>query len=321
MKLLSALIILILFVTGCNETGTQQTTAEQNHKVDREQLLRDIRILSEDYFEGRKTDTRGGFLGQGYVIGRFSGIGVNSFSTTFTQPFEFVNQRSGEEFSHAANVIGYIEGSANPDEFIVVTAHFDHLGMRNGEIFNGADDNASGVGGLLAAAEWFMHNPPQNSMIFIGFDAEEQGLQGARYFIQNPVVPLESIIMNVNLDMISLNHDNELYAVGTYHYPYLRPLIEQATSDGPVNVLFGHDSPDLPAGEDWTMSSDHGPFHEAGIPFIYFGVEDHPYYHTPDDIFENITPEFYYNAVTTIINVIRSFDEQSDQIKEKSQRF
>ena len=319
MKFFSTLLVLILFAAGCNETELQQSAPA--HEVDPEQLLRDVRILSDDYFEGRKTDSKGGFLAQGYVIARFSGIGLRSFSDTYTQPFETVNQRSGEAFDDAANIIGYVEGTENPDEYIVVTAHFDHLGVRNGDIYNGADDNASGVGGMLAAAEWFKNNPPQNSMLFIGFDAEEQGLAGARYFVGNPVVPLESIIMNVNMDMISLNYENEIYAAGTYHYPFLRPIIEESTASAPVNVLFGHDSPDLPSGDDWTMSSDHGPFHTAGIPFIYFGVEDHPYYHRPEDIFENITPDFYYNSVTTIINVISEFDKQSEQIKEMSERF
>ena len=319
MKLFSFIFTLLLFTIGCNDVTSQQTTNEI--KIDREQLMRDVQILSDDYFEGRKTDSRGGFLGQGYVIGRFSSIGLSRFSETFTQPFEALNQRSGEEFKYAANVLGYVEGTENPDQYIVVTSHFDHLGVRNGEIYNGADDNASGVGGMLAAADWFVKNPPKNTIIFLSFDAEEQGLSGARYFIDNPVVPLESIIMNVNMDMISLNEKIEIYAAGTYHYPYLKPIIENATNDALISVLFGHDSPDLPPGDDWTMSSDHGPFHAVGIPFIYFGVEDHPYYHSPMDVFENIKPDFYYNAVNTIIKVIDSFDNEAEEIKNLSGRF
>ncbi len=319
MKYFLALIITSFLFVGCNDVSSQNSAT--NVEIDRDQLLRDIQILSSDYFEGRKPDTRGGFIAQGYVIGRFAGIGLNRISDTYTQPFQTVNQRTNEEFNHAANVIGYIEGTENPDHYIVVTAHFDHLGTSNGDIFNGADDNASGVGGMFAAAEWFINNPPSTSLLFIGFDAEEQGLRGARYFIENPVVPLESIVMNVNLDMISLNTENRIYAVGTYHYPFLKPLVENATADAPIDVLFGHDSPDLPPGEDWTMSSDHGPFHSVGIPFIYFGVEDHPHYHTPTDIFENITPEFYYNATKTIIETIREFDSQTEVIKEASGRF
>jgi Zn-dependent M28 family amino/carboxypeptidase len=210
-----------------------------------------------------------------------------------------------------------LKEGANPDRFIVITAHYDHLGIQNGEIYNGADDNASGTGGLMAAARWFSEYPPDNSLIFIAFDAEEHGLGGAHHFVEHPVVPLDQIVLNVNMDMISNNFDNELYAVGTYHYPFLKPMIEEFTADAPVNVLFGYDSDEWD--QDWTMSSDHGPFHQKGIPFIYFGVEDHPHYHQPTDTFENINPKFYVDAVETIISVLVNLDQRLDEIVEAAE--
>ena len=158
---------------------------------------------------------------------------------------------------------------------------------------------------------------PDNSIIFIALDAEEQGLGGARHFVENPVVPLDQIVMAVNMDMISNNFDNELYAVGTYHYPFLKPVIEESTANAPINVLFGYDSDEWP--QDWTMASDHGPFHTKGIPFVYFGVEDHPHYHAPTDTYENTNPEFYLNAVETIIGVIEDLDARLDEVVEASE--
>jgi len=277
-----------------------------------EQALLDVQYLASDRLEGRKTGTRGNEMAQDYIEERFETVGLKKFGPSYRHLFTHTNERTGEEFTNAINLIGYVEGSEHTDRYIVITAHYDHLGIQEGEIYNGADDNASGTGGMMAAARYFADNQPQNSLIFIAFDAEEQGLGGAYHFVENPVVPLDQIVMNVNLDMISTNFENELYAVGTYHYPYLRPMIEEFTSDAPVNVLFGFDSDEWE--QDWTMSSDHGPFHQKGIPFIYFGVEDHEHYHSPTDIYDNINKDFYMDAVRTIIDVIDDLDSRLDEV-------
>ncbi len=308
------LALTLIFTACAQETVTHEELPAI--EVDRELLLNDIETLASDEFGGRYPGTEGSVMVQDLIIERLESLGIQPKGEDFRHLFDHTNPRTGKEYKDAVNIIGWIEGTENPDQFIAVTAHYDHLGIQNGDIYNGADDNASGTGGLLATAAWFAERPPKNSILLIALDAEEQGLGGARHFVANPVVPLESIIMNINMDMISLNHDNEIYAVGTYHYPFLRPMIEKATVGAPITVLFGHDTPDLPPGQDWTYSSDHGAFHEKGIPFVYFGVADHPYYHTPDDIFENITPEFYYNAVRTIIHVIRHFDHNLDTVIE-----
>lgn len=296
-----------LVFTKCT-SADQPLQNYQKVTVDKEQLLLDIKTLSSDEFQGRFPGTEGSKMAQELIISRFEALGVKSLGDNYRHSFNHTNPRNGRVFDEAVNIIGWIEGSEHPEKFIAITAHYDHLGMHNGEIYNGADDNASGVGGLLATAAWFSEHQPQHSLLLLALDVEEQGLGGAYYFVNNPPIPLESIFLNINMDMISLSHDNELIAAGTYHYPFLRPFIEAATANAPVNIRFGHDSPDLPPGDDWTFSSDHGPFHTKGIPFIYFGVVDHPYYHTPNDIYENITPDFYYNAVKTIISTLQYFD-------------
>ncbi len=290
----------------------------QDVSIDRDEILRDVRILASDALEGRKTGTTGNRMAQVFIEDRFSELGLMKFGECYRHYFDHTNPRTGEKFSDAVNLIGYIEGESNPDQYLVVTAHYDHLGVQNGEIYNGADDNASGTAGMMAAARWFSQHPPENSIIFIAFDAEEQALGGARHFVENPVAPLEQIVMNVNMDMISTNFENELYAVGTYHYGFLKPKVEESTAGAPVNVLFGYDSDEWD--QDWTLASDHGAFHEKGIPFIYFGVEDHLHYHQPTDTFENINPDFYVDVATTIIGFIRDIDRQLDQVRQASGR-
>jgi Zn-dependent M28 family amino/carboxypeptidase len=212
------------------------------------------------------------------------------------------------------NVVGFLRGTERPDRYFVVTAHYDHLGVRNGNVFNGADDNASGTAGILALAQYFKDHPPRHSMLFVAFDSEEGGLRGARAFVADPPVARESIIMNINLDMIGRNERNELFAAGTYHTPQFVPLIEAVAAQSPLKLRTGHDRPGLPAGDDWTNSSDHGPFHAAGIPFLYFGEEDHADYHKVTDDFERIQPEFHARAVETILETLLRLDRDIDSI-------
>ncbi len=111
-------------------------------------------------------------------------------------------------------------------------------------------------------------------------------------------------MLNVNMDMISRNDKGELYAAGAFHYPHLRPALEAAQKKATVKLLLGHDDP-ATGRDNWTSQSDQAAFHAAKIPFVYFGVEDHPDYHKPTDDFANIQPEFYVRAVETIITAIR----------------
>ncbi len=282
--------------------------------VDEAELLADVEFLASDELEGRKTGTEGNRVAREHILNRFEELDLLPVGDDYLQYFDVTNSDGDVRFEDAINIAGYVEGTENPDRFIVVTAHYDHLGVRDGEIYNGADDNASGVGGLLAAARYFSQNPSENSILFIAFDAEEQGLAGAHHFVGDPLIPLEQIVLNVNMDMISTNFENELYAVGTSHYPFMKPIIEESVAEASVNVLFGYDTPEAP--QDWTSASDHGPFHQNGIPFVYFGVEDHPHYHQPSDIFENINPEFYVNAVETIVTFLQDVDGRLDEVVE-----
>ncbi|PWN06063.1 M20/M25/M40 family metallo-hydrolase [Rhodohalobacter mucosus] len=310
-------IAISIGLPACSPDADQ--TIDVPERVDEEQLISDLKFLSSDELEGRLTGTEGNRIAREFIEQRYDSLNLSMFGDSYQHLFNHVNPGSGDEFIDAVNLIGYAEGSANPDRYIVVTAHYDHLGMVDQEIYNGADDNASGTAALLAAARYFSQNQPQNSIIFLALDAEEQGLGGARWFVENPVVPLDSVVMNVNMDMISANFENEIFAAGTSHYPFLKPIIEGVAVNSEVNVEFGYDSEDWP--QDWTMSSDHGPFHEKGVPFIYFGVVDHPNYHQPTDTFENTNPDFFVDASEMIVRVVEALDLNLDTVAEESGRF
>lgn len=285
--------------------------------LDAHRFLGDIQTLSADDMQGRLVGTEGGLKAQAYVLRRFTEIGLKPWLGEYSHPFPLTH-RDGRQITNAANILGMVEGSRKDGRYIVVTAHFDHVGMRDGEIFNGSDDNASGVAGLLAAASWFQSNPAPTGIIFAALDAEEGGLRGAHALVakMDSLGLLDSVVMNINMDMISISDKNELYAAGTYHSPFLKPVIEAVAAQSAIKLLMGHDSPDLKPGDDWTQSSDHAAFHRKGIPFIYFGVEDHPYYHTPQDTFDKISKDFAIEAARTVIKAIESF-AQLERIGER----
>jgi Zn-dependent M28 family amino/carboxypeptidase len=272
-------------------------------------LARDVSVLAADSMEGRGTATPGGARARAYLLRRFAEIGLRPLSGGYELPFDIGAGRDGTA-RRGVNLAGHVRGTALPESWIIVSAHYDHLGVQNGNVFNGADDNASGVAGLLALGEWAVQNPPQHSILFIAFDAEELGLRGARAFVDAPPFAREAIIINVNLDMIGRNDARELYVAGTAHYPALAPLVDSIAAAAPVRLLRGHDRPGARPSDDWTEASDHGPFHQVGIPFLYFGEEDHPDYHRPTDDIERIQSDFHAGAVETVRRTIEALDRK-----------
>lgn len=276
-------------------------------KIDEEELLKDMEYLSSDKLGGRKPLSEGSLKAREYIRSRFEALGLTSQYRNYTQYFSFRNERDGQFYENSANIIGFVPGEET-EKLIVVMAHYDHLGIQGDKIFNGADDNASGTAAVMALAKYFSFKRPKHSMMFVALDAEEMGHQGAKALVDDFPFPLEQVVLNINLDMISRNVHQELYAAGTYHYPYLKPLIEKVSEGRNPKLLFGHDQPEMGRG-DWTLSSDHAQFHLNGIPFIYFGVEDHEDYHRETDTFDRIDQKFYVAAVQLILDVLISLDK------------
>jgi Zn-dependent M28 family amino/carboxypeptidase len=267
---------------GNNSDATSQVA------VDVDRMLADVEFLAADSLEGRLVGSEGNRLARQFVAGRFRELGISAFGESYVR--EFTATRRQTEL-HGANVVGYVEGTEVPDQFIVITAHYDHVGVRDGEVFNGADDNASGTAAVMALAEYFAGNRPRHSIIFAAVDAEERGMGGSRSLVDQPPVALEQMAVNV----------------------FLKPLVERVAVPSEMALLFGHDTPDLGSG-DWTNSSDHAPFHRSGIPFLYFGVEDHADYHRATDEFETINPEFFAHAVTVILGVVMELDRDLESV-------
>jgi hypothetical protein len=289
--------------------------------VDSRQLLIDLRTLSADGMEGREIGTPGGAKARAYVLARFKASGLLPVEGGYTQTFvsTLPGGRSASRLE-GVNVLGRITGVRTPGRYLVVSAHYDHIGVRGGRVFNGADDNASGTAALFALAAYFTAHPPAHSLVFAAFDGEEEGLLGSRAFVRRPPVPVAALAANVNADMVGRDPTNTLWVSGVFQQPFLRPYIEAVAAHAPVHLIMGHDDPRGPGVDDWTRDSDQYAFMQAGIPGIYVGVSDDDQHHQPTDDFETITREFYVRAVETLIQIVRQFDEKLDEIHEQALR-
>ena len=276
-------------------------------KIEKQVLIDDIRYLSSDKLEGRGTTKAGNKLAAKYIIDRFEKLGLSTQYPGYVQNFTL--SQGAASLGKGENIIGFIPGSMSSD-IIILMAHYDHLGKKDNEIFNGADDNASGTAALLNMAAYFTNNRPAYSILFVATDAEEMGLLGAKALLRDFPFPLKQLSLVVNMDMISRSNDNTLYAVGTRYYPQFKPYLNKAGNLSPIELVLGNDGENGQL--DWTNSSDHGPFHEKGIPFIYFGVADHKDYHKPTDTFENIQEQFYWQACELILDFILEIDAAED---------
>jgi Zn-dependent M28 family amino/carboxypeptidase len=266
-----------------------------------DKALDDVRILSADDMEGRLVGSPGGAKARAYIKQRFEQIGLGVSEQPFTFKGRDAKDRSG------VNLVVRIDGAQKGGKVIVVTAHYDHLGVRDGQTYNGADDNASGVAGLLAIAEHLKRHPPRHSVLLVWLDGEERGLLGATAFLREPPVPREAMAVNVNLDMVGRNDKGRLFVVGPLRRPVLTSYVRAAACRTPVPLMLGHDK-GWSASEDWTYQSDQGVFDQAGIPFVYLGVEDHEDYHRPTDDPERLQPTFFAGAVQAAIALVDELD-------------
>ena len=312
------IISALLLIISCKEPVVIELNDQE--------ILDHVKTLSSDEYEGRLFSTEANKEARAYIIREFESIGLQPlFDTGYEQEFSAtltkrrrqdifpIKKNPYDDFSNVpdttlvgGNAGALIKGETNKS--IVITAHFDHLGTRQGRVYNGADDNASGVAALFEIAKYFKNKPTKHNLEIVAVDAEEYGMLGTSHFLKTHP-NRDNIALNVNLDMIShSDYDPELFAAGLHHYPDLRDPLEDVYSEK-VMFLFGHDDPNNREQSDWTFSSDHKVFYEAKIPFIYFGVEDHKDYHRHTDTFGTINQEFYIESIKIIIQSIENLDQ------------
>lgn len=238
---------------------------------------------------------------------------VSASSACMVKAFHNLETRKGR------NVVALLEGS-DPNlksQAIVVTAHHDHMGMENGHIYNGADDNASGVAGLLGIARAFVRGKvhPKRSVLFIAYDGEERIFLGSYYYVTHPIIPLDQTVANINMDMIGRNENdanwpvppdgnvNMVNVLGTRYNPGLRKVIDHENNRVGLKLDYKMDVVDP---DSLWSRSDHFWFAALHIPQVEFQTGLHPDYHTDHDTWDRIN----YPKLTKIVRLaFLSIDE------------
>jgi hypothetical protein len=205
------------------------------------------------------------------------------------------------------NVGAWIEGSDTRlrDELIVLGAHFDHLGVRNGKIFRGADDNASGTAMMLEVARQLAQSKhrPKRGVVFVGFDLEEQMLWGSTWFVAHPPWPIERVKLFITADMIGRSLGDlplpTVFVMGSEHAPQLKRTLDDVGA--PRGLEVARLGVDLIG-----VRSDYGPFWKEKIPFLFFSTGQHPDYHTPRDVPERLDFDKVARVSNLVLKLVRT---------------
>jgi Zn-dependent M28 family amino/carboxypeptidase len=267
-----------------NYANTITATHLSNHVYD----------LASDKFEGRKAgdigfDKAAKFVKDYYInSGISSPLGKNIYYQNIPESF------TSEELKSTENVLAYIKGTEFPDEVVIISAHLDHLGVKDSLIYYGADDNASGTAAVMEMAKAFQlakneGHGPKRSILFLHLAAEEEGLYGSRYYIKHPVFALENTVADLNIDMIGRvdryhkDQNDYIYVIGADRLSTELHYISEAANDQFTHLTldYKYNVDNDPNG--YYYRSDHYNFARQNIPVIFYFNGEHEDYHEPTD--------------------------------------
>lgn len=291
------LFLLFMLTTGFAQSQQEITEAE---------LTQHIEFLTAEELKGRYPGTPENDSIVNYLVDDFS---KNEISV-LVQEFE-AQMRKDSSIVKTYNVLGLVEGNDSilKDEVIVLGAHYDHLGMKGDSIYHGADDNASGIAALLEIAEKVKahQNELKRSIIFIAFGAEEQGLLGSQFFVENPIVPIDQIKLMMNMDMLGhLNKEKHLYMGGAGTFPDGVELMKSLVNSDELNPI-------VHAGG--VGGSDHISFYRKGISVVGFHTGGHDHYHQPSDTIEYLNIPGEVKAANYIYQALMEIAASERELK------
>ena len=309
-----------LFIAFSCATEAQKTVVDYANSITEAELKTHLYTYASDEFMGREAGTEGETLAINFLKDYYQSTGVSAGSTNGSYFQEMtVTDRQGNSID-SYNVLAYIEGSDKSDEVLVITSHLDHIGIEDGLINNGADDDGSGTVAMMEIAEAFIKakqdgNGPRRSILFLHVSAEEKGLLGSEYYTDNPIYPLANTVANLNIDMIGrvdslhINQPNYIYIIGSDILSQdLHDLSEKANKDHVgLAIDYRYNDPTTLVYEfgRWRQNryyyrSDHYHFIKNNIPAILYFNGTHEDYHAPTDTAEKI----HYSLLETRTRLI-----------------
>lgn len=317
-KIITLILFPIFTYTQVISINEENNNLKYANFIDVEDLKTHIYTLASDSMQGRETGTIGQEMAAKYIADHFKKIGIPPYKRkTYYQEFTVKSKRHNCKCStcdskslgkrknssqiQGENVLGFIEGTDLKKEIIIITAHYDHLGTHDGEVFNGADDDASGTGAALEIAQAFMEAKkngfgPRRSVLIMAVSGEEKGLLGSKYYTDNPIYPLKNTITNLNIDMIGRVDDiydnpDYVYLIGSDRLSTDLHEISEEVNRKSYNLKLDYtfNSEDDP--NRYYYRSDHYNFAKNDIPVIFYFNGLHEDYHQPTDTADKINYE------------------------------
>ncbi len=295
--------ILLLITAGilmscstANLSYEGKTFKKSYESISVENLKRNLSVIASDEMQGRDTGSEGQKKAGRYMISEYEKLGIShpKSLTDYYQNItkESLNGRNGG-LPDSENILAFIEGTEKPNEIIVISAHYDHIGTKDGKVYNGADDDGSGTVAVMEIAKAFQlaqksGKSPKRSLLFLHVTGEEHGLLGSKYYSENPVFPIENTVVDLNIDMIGrCDKDNcgknYVYVIGSEMLSKELKIINE-TANNATNKLelnYKYDDPKDP--QRLYYRSDHYNFAKKGIPVAFFFDGIHEDYHQPTD--------------------------------------
>lgn len=266
--------------------------------ITKESLKTNLYIVAADEMEGRDTGSKGQKKAGEYLISQYikAGIAYPAGASDYYQriPAALLNSKRNENLPASENIWAFIKGSEKPEEILVVSAHYDHIGITNDEINHGADDDGSGTVAVLEIAKAFQKakeegHGPKRSLLFLHVTGEEHGLLGSKYYSENPLFPIVNTISDINIDMIGRRDDahkdsnNYVYLIGSdYLSSDLFTICEEANKKF-ININIDYKYNDRNDSNRFYYRSDHYNFAKKGIPSVFLFNGVHADYHKPTD--------------------------------------
>ena len=292
-------IYLFAFITSSLALAQMEEAQVFGNSIEQQDLKELLYVYASDYFQGRETGTLGQKRAVTFLREFYQNRNISAAKGT-EDYFQNMELSIKGKSVQTENVIAIIEGNTFPEEYIVISSHLDHEGIKNGQIYNGADDDGSGSVALLEVAEAFKKaveagKGPKRSIIFLHVSGEEKGLLGSRYYTDNPLYPLANTIANLNIDMVGRtdpkrqsDNYNYVYLIGSDRLSsQLHEVSEEANSQT-VNLELDYTFNAKDDPNRFYFRSDHYNFAKNNIPVIFYFNGTHADYHKPTDTVEKI---------------------------------
>lgn len=288
-------------------------------------------IYASDEFEGRNTGEPGqkkavNYLKEFYISqGIKSPLGDKNYFQKVPSDFLSNNSR-GLTLKDSENVLAFIKGSEKPDEIVIISAHLDHEGIKDGKVYNGADDDGSGTVAILEIAEAFKKatdagKRPKRSVLFLHVTGEEKGLLGSKYYTENPVFPLKNTVTDLNIDMVGRVDEfhkekpNYVYLIGADKLSSELHNISEAVNKKYTNVTLDYKYNDENDPNRFYYRSDHYNFAKHNIPVIFYFNGTHEDYHQPTDTADKINYELLENRTRLVFHTAWEVANRKNRIK------